>query len=324
MRQFQILLILVTLVAILPACEDPGNENELYGYVEAKRIYLAADISGKITQIDFAEGDVIAAGQQIFQLDSLRQQANLNALLARKSVVLAQLADSKIGLQRPEDIQVLEASLEKAEIQSQYASTELSRAKDLVAKKVWPPNKLDSAQTAYDQSQTTIEEIKRSIAAARVPARAGQTNVLVASVKEVDALIEQAQVELDKCAIYSSHSGIIDEIFYRQDEVIAAGQPVLSIIPNDKLIVRFFVPQVMRSKIAINQQIALRADGLDKELSARISFIASQPEYTPPIMLNEKSRKELVYMMEAHLAFDSGLSPGQPLTIVLPFGKDDE
>jgi HlyD family secretion protein len=54
-------------------------------------------------------------------------------------------------------------------------------------------------------------------------------------------------------------------------------------------------------------------------VSAKITYISNEAEYTPPVIYSNETREKLVFMVEAHpsVADANRLHPGQPVTVVL-------
>jgi HlyD family secretion protein len=67
----------------------------------------------------------------------------------------------------------------------------------------------------------------------------------------------------------------------------------------------------------MGQQIRVRCDGCAPNLTARISFVAPQAEYTPPVIYSNESRAKLVFRIEARPDGATPLHPGQPVDVVL-------
>jgi HlyD family secretion protein len=53
-------------------------------------------------------------------------------------------------------------------------------------------------------------------------------------------------------------------------------------------------------------------------MKARVTFVASAAEFTPPVIYSVGSREKLVWMVEAMPEGDLRLNPGQPLDVTLP------
>lgn len=115
-------------------------------------------------------------------------------------------------------------------------------------------------------------------------------------------------------------SGEISEIYYRPGEWVPPGQPILSLLPDGRRRILFFVPETVVAMLHNGQRIEARCDGCDKPIPAQIDFIAAQAEYTPPVIYSQGSREKLVFRIEARpdAAEATRLRPGLPLEIRLP------
>lgn len=99
--------------------------------------------------------------------------------------------------------------------------------------------------------------------------------------------------------------------------MVAAGTPVVSLLPPANIFVRFFIPEPALSSLHYGDVVALACDGCPAGLSATVSFISPQAEYTPPVIYSESSRAKLVFLIEAHPPSDQAslLNPGQPIEV---------
>jgi len=112
-------------------------------------------------------------------------------------------------------------------------------------------------------------------------------------------------------------AGVVADVLARPGETIPAGGPVVSLLPPENILVRFFVPEALLAKVHSGDKVALRCDGCPADLAATISFISPQAEYTPPVIYSEASRAKLVYMVEARPppAEAALINPGQPIAV---------
>lgn len=98
---------------------------------------------------------------------------------------------------------------------------------------------------------------------------------------------------------------------------MAAGSPVVSLLPPVNVKVRFFVPQERLAAIQPGVTISVAVDGAPKTYAARVSYISTQAEFTPPVIYSQPSRAKLVFMIEG--VFDPAdakvLHPGQPVDV---------
>jgi len=111
----------------------------------------------------------------------------------------------------------------------------------------------------------------------------------------------------------------VDDTLYQVGEWVAAGRPVISLLPPDNIKVRFFVPEPRLAELQTGAAVEVTLDGAPAPLEARVSYIATEPEYTPPVIYSRENRARLVYMVEARFAPDASaaLHPGQPVEVLL-------
>jgi HlyD family secretion protein len=131
------------------------------------------------------------------------------------------------------------------------------------------------------------------------------------------------QWRIDQRHVTSPVAGVVADVLARPGETIPAGGPVVSLLPPENIFVRFFVPEPMLALVHRGDPVALVCDNCPGNLTATISFIAPQVEYTPPVIYSEASRAKLVTLVEARppLAQAVLLNPGQPIA-VRPVHKD--
>ena len=100
---------------------------------------------------------------------------------------------------------------------------------------------------------------------------------------------------------------------------MAAGNPVVVLLPPANLKVRFFVPQEKLAAIKIGGTVCVKPDGAAKTFSATVNYISTQAEYTPPVIFSRETRANLVFMIEAKFspADAAELRPGQPVDVDL-------
>jgi HlyD family secretion protein len=110
----------------------------------------------------------------------------------------------------------------------------------------------------------------------------------------------------------------VADTFFRVGEWVPAGQPVVSLLAPSAVRARFFVPEGVLGALTVGQAVQLQCDGCGAPMPARIDFIATQAEYTPPVIYSNAQRARLVFMVEARPteARDAArLKPGQPIDV---------
>ena len=107
----------------------------------------------------------------------------------------------------------------------------------------------------------------------------------------------------------------VEDVMYQAGEWAAANAPIISLVPDDQVKVRFYVPQAMVSAYTPGATVAIACDGCASGMTARVNYVASRPEYTPPIIYSLTARDKLVFLVEAAPSAPRALMPGQPIDV---------
>jgi len=112
-------------------------------------------------------------------------------------------------------------------------------------------------------------------------------------------------------------AGLVYDTLFRQGEWVAAGKPVVVLLPPQNIKVRAFVPETLVGSIHYGDTTRVTVDGVPNPFIGKVSYISPHAEYTPPVIYSRESRAKLVFMIES--VFDpevsAGLHPGQPVDV---------
>jgi HlyD family secretion protein len=138
-----------------------------------------------------------------------------------------------------------------------------------------------------------------------------------ATLRDAQARLNSAQTRLDRRRVFSPVNGTVQQIYFRPGEMVPAGRPVLALLPPGNIKVRFYVPETALPSIAYGDEIKVGCDGCAADLTARVSFIARQSEFTPPVIYSLEERSKLVFLIEALPDKPNALRVGQPVDVTL-------
>jgi HlyD family secretion protein len=309
--------VLAAAALLLAGCSD-HQANEFPGYMEADLVLVGSEQGGRVETLSVKEGDSVETGAPIFTLESEEQLAQVEAARARVTEAEARLADAKQQMQRPSEIEVLEASLRQAKAMLEQSTLHLDRTQKLFDKDWVSKAQLDEAKAQHDRNEAAVAEAERRIEAAKLPNRSDLIDAAAASVDAARHSLEQAEKNLAKRKVFAPASGTVEEVYFRPGEVVNAGQAVIALLPPSNLKVRFFVEEPVRATLSIDQTVNVACDGCKGELPAKISFIAREAEFTPPVIFSREQREKLVYLVEARPEQATArLTAGQPITVSL-------
>lgn len=297
---------------VLPGfgASEPPRYN---GYVEARYVYAAATTAGPIETMSVREGDVVLAGDLLFRLRAEQQLALLQGAEARVAAAEAGLKNLTTG-GREDEVDVVRASLQKAEADLGLARETATRSGKLFAEGLIAQSKYDQDRATLASAEAAVKQLAAQLKVAELPARTEQQLQAEANLAAAHADAEKANADLADRTITSPAAGRIERVFFDAGEIVAAGTPVISILPEGALKVKFYVPEAARAGFALGDQLAVSCDGCPDGLTASISYFASDPQFTPPVIYSRDERQRLSYLVEATLD-GATLHPGQPVTV---------
>ena len=129
--------------------------------------------------------------------------------------------------------------------------------------------------------------------------------------------LDQTDWSFDQKKQSAPQAGLVYDTLFRQGEWVAAGKPVVVLLPPQNIKVRAFVPETRVGSIHYGETAQVTVDGVRSPFSGKVSYISPRAEYTPPVIYSRETRAKLVFMVE--LIFDpqaaANLHPGQPVDV---------
>ena len=186
-----------------------------------------------------------------------------------------------------------------------------------------------AARATFDQAVSQVAQLKAKIAALDAQEKVGdlaaRDQEIAALAAERDAaraqLAETEHRRVDMTPV-APVSGRIEETFYDVGEWVPAGLPVLSLIGDGALKLRFFVPETQVAGVKPGERVAFTCDGCPSGLTATVERVASKAEYTPPVIYSTGARAKLVFLVEARPdTAGAALPPGLPVEVSRDAGR---
>lgn len=308
--------VLFATLFLLVAC---GNENaaKVYqGYVEGEYVLIGPEESGRIEALMVRRGDQVEAGDPLFRMESEDACAQRAEAAARLAQAEAQLADRMRSGRRPQEIAVIDAQIQEARATLKEAELEFDRQQALAKREFASASKADAARATRDRAIARLEALEQELKVARLPARSDDITAAERNVEAAKASLELADWRLSRRIIKAPSTGLIDDTLRYPGESASPGAPVVSLLPPENRTIRFFIPQAKRALISLGDTVEANCDGCAESVKAEVSFIASEVEFTPPVIFSVESRDKLVFMVQARPGVGGMmLHPGQPIDV---------
>ncbi len=288
----------------------------LQGYIEGEYVRVAAPVGGTLVRCAVTRGSLVKSGDLLFVLESAAEQAALDEAGRRVNQAEARLENLRKG-RRPSEIATLEARVEQARANLGLLENELSRREKLIRDHVIAATELDQARSQRDANRAFLEAATSELATARLGARDDEIHAAEADLAGAQAARERNRWNLDQKTQKAPADAVVHDSLFHAGEFVAAGQPVVSLLPPSNLKIRFFAPQPRLDALRPGTIVEAHVDGVPQPIPATVSYIATQPEFTPPVIYSRDQRSRLVYLVEASVPQEAAtrLHPGQPVDV---------
>ena len=231
-----------------------SEDLQLIGTVDANEVIVSSRIPGRIQTLTVDEGDDVKAGQliAIIQSDDLAAARNAAAATANsQQYMLQQASDTERQMRGSTSSQVTnaeaqlsaaKAALLQAQAQYEHQEADTSRTVVLAKQGVMSAQARDEAVTSLNAAKAAVDTAQGNVGAAEASLKVAKANTIQAQAQakavdatrsqmhNADALLNQAQVQLDYSRIVSPISGKVNVRAARQGEVVAAGTPIVTIV----------------------------------------------------------------------------------------------
>ncbi|MDD2309246.1 MAG: HlyD family efflux transporter periplasmic adaptor subunit [Desulfuromonadaceae bacterium] len=314
--------IIATLFCIMAGCNrTPASSNTVQGYVEGEFVYISVPTPGRLETLFVQRGAQVKGGDPLFQLESVTEKTARDETKLRLAQIRAQVTDIKKG-KRPTEIESSTAQLNLARAALQFSEKELARQERLLRAKVVPLQDVDRLRSVRDQERQRVAQLEAELSTAKLGARRDQIAAAEASARSQEAALTRSEWDLAQKRQSAPQAGLVFDTLYRAGEWIAAGRPIVVLLPPQNIKVRVFVPQPLIATIHQGDRVQVTVDGERASFSGTVAFVSPQAEFTPPVIYSRENRQKLVYMIE--IGFDRAtavqLHPGQPVDVQLGSG----
>src|SRR5262245_41183277 len=286
MKRLRPLLFLLVLVALIGGAywytSRPPTSLVLTGIVTTQDVIVSPQITGRLEKIHVAEGDTVQKDQMLAVLapDELMQEREFYSHTAEG--VDSQVRESEATLrwqERQTADQIAQAEATLASTESQKAAQEaelensrvnLERTQRLLKQGVATPEQADQAQTTHTVAKSKLAALDRQIEAQKAAVALARANAEQVTMRKSQLLNSQQQraaaaaqrnkadVRLAYTELHSPIAGIVDVRAARAGEVVAAGQPVVTLVDPDDLWVRVDIEESYIDRVRLGDSLTVR------------------------------------------------------------------
>jgi membrane fusion protein (multidrug efflux system) len=232
-------------------------------YVRGEITDMSSRVSGYAVEVLFDDGMAVKATDVVVRIDPRdfrmaveKAEAALNQAKADLAAVVAsrELGKSKVA--------VAEAALRSAEAQAKNSDTTLTRAAILAKDRFGTQAALDDAQAAGVKAHSEVDQATANLAYENQQLVVIDANVGVAKarVDSAEAALLSAKFALADTAVWAPIDGIVANRKVRVGEYVAAGTPMLSIVPIKNLWVEANYRETQIGRMKIGDPVRIDID----------------------------------------------------------------
>ncbi|MFL5383286.1 MAG: HlyD family secretion protein [Longimicrobiaceae bacterium] len=294
-RRAMRVLLPALLVVTVAGCRK--EKPDAYGNFEAEEVVVSAELGGRLLRFDAAEGEKLAAGAEVALLDTATLALQREEIVAQRGASEARTTEAQA------QIRVLQAQLATAE-------REAARTRRLFRAEAATAQQLDRAEGEVRVLRERIHAAEAQIGTVREEASGAESR------------LAQVSERLGKSRVLNPVSGTVLTTFAEPGEFVQGGAPLYKIANLDTLTLRAYVSGAQLASVRIGGPVQVRIDaGRDRleTLPGRLSWVASEAEFTPTPIQTADERTDQVYAVKIRVPNRGGvLKIGMPGEVILP------
>ncbi|HEV2018615.1 MAG TPA: HlyD family secretion protein [Gemmatimonadaceae bacterium] len=209
--------------------------------VDGHIVPVLAKVGGYVKTVNVSENDHVNAGQLLVQLDDADYRVRLQQAQADLAAAEATSGGGGFSGQAQSQVQsatgqraTLDAQIGAAKANADKADADLARARELATKLIISQQQLDAAKATAAVAHANLLAAERQASAAGGTVNTAEAGVRVASARTMAAraAAENAQLQLDYTHITAPASGEVSRKQVEVGQLVAPGQPLLSIVAD--------------------------------------------------------------------------------------------
>ena len=303
---------------------DP-NVIALSGNIEVTDLEASFKIAGRVQERLVQEGQQVAVGDVIAQLDDTDLAQEVAIRQAEVDTASAALAELEAGA-REQEIAAAEATVRRAQAELAQQQRDHQRKKQLHERNVISTQEYELAQLAYEVAVTKAREAQEQLALVQEGPRQERIQQARARLEQAKRAFELAQIRLGYAILETPISGVILSEHIESGEYVVPGTPIVTVGALETVWLRAYINETDLGRVKLGQSATVTTDSYpDKEYEGRIAFIASEAEFTPKNVQTTEERVKLVYRVKIDIPnAEMELKPGMPADakIVLDGGAE--
>ncbi len=284
-----------------PRQQDPRLV--LSGSIEANTVEVGSLLGGRVQTVYAREGDTVRAGQPLVTFEPDLRDLEIDQQRATVTQAQADLAKVRKG-PRDED-------LKQARINWESAETDRKRYEALLKAGA-------ISQRDYDATQVKAANAYETYLAAQRGGRPEDVAAAQAAVAQAQQRLAYLERQHRELVVTAPSTGVVETFDLRPGDLVAANQPVATLLEPDQIWVRVYVPEPQLGRVKLGQPAAIHVDTFPhRTFPGRVVEIRNQAEYTPRNIQTLDQRSDEVFGVKVAIDPTPELKPGMAAIIDL-------
>jgi HlyD family secretion protein len=247
------------------------------GRIEADEIDIDTKFAGRIAELRADIGDMVKAGQVVARMDTRDIQESL-----KKSQAQVKQAERAI--------EEANANLAQARTQQTLATQEMGRAAALIRDGWTTQEVVDQRKQAVDGANAALTAAEAKVAGAEHARQASQHDA------------QFYTVNINDNDLVAPRDGPIQYRIANIGEVLPAGGKVFTMLDVGYVYMDLYLPTAEAGRVKLGADARIVLDAYpNSPIPAKVSFVASQSQFTPKTVETQSERDKLVFRIRVRI-----------------------
>jgi multidrug resistance efflux pump len=182
---------------------------------------------------------------------------------------------------------------------------------------------VDAAKAQYESAEAALKEAEATLALARAGASREQIEMAENNVKQAESAVRALEVQLDKMTLRAPINGLVVARSVNEGEMAIPGVTLFTLANLDQVDLTLYIPETQLARVHVGQRVIVSVDSFpNRTFEGRVTYIASQAEFTPRTVQTKEERAKTVFAVKVTIANpDHMLKPGMPADAVIQEAK---
>jgi HlyD family secretion protein len=265
------------LIARLRGQTLPSGVVKAEGRTEATQVDVSSKYPGQLAEISVDEGTKVTAGQVIARVSSPEFEARLRG-------AQADLASSKNALaSATAEIASRQAALD-------FSKSDFERGQELMKTGFITKQAFEERQRNFNAAEAAVQNMT---------AQRGEAQK---AIEIATAKLQQIQAMIDELTLVSPRNGEVQYKLKRAGETVAAGEAIVTILDLTDIYMIVFLHSADAGRVTMGDEARVILDAVPEYvIPAKVSFVASDSQFTPKTVETEDERKKLMFRVNLRI-----------------------